>query len=108
MAEARKIGDNLSYGKTGIDNILKALLTDGNNISEYEVGKTYNMNDVVYIINGSKIDIFRAVNDKFTETSFTESNWTKINIQNFSFGNPPVISDTEPTDTQTKIWIQPI
>ena len=106
MAEARKIGNNL-YGKTSIDNILKVLLTNGKEITEYQYpGVDYKENDIVYIVSGPGLAIYRALKDN--DGQLTGNNWTQIKIENFDFDNPPVISGTEPVDKHIKIWIQPV
>ena len=109
MSIAKEIGNNLINGKYTIDNILRALLTNNNNISEYKINTTYMVDDVIYRDENGQLKLYRAINDNFTESIFTESNWELINIENFYFGdNSPEISDTEPNNNHTKIWLKPI
>ena len=103
--------DNNIIDKQGILNILKNFIFGSTNVEIYDQNKTYNSGDKAFVIDASTGDIkvVTATEDGVTGP-YNPNNWNDMTLAD-TIGNGlddvVVISETEPTERMTQIWLTP-
>lgn len=88
-------------------NLLRTFVFGKNEIRQFSPSIVYNKNDFMYLYDEAtqSIRVLRCLEDGTTGV-FDEARWTSD--ANASSGHSIVLSDVEPTDTNTAVWYEPV
>ena len=106
--KASIIGNNI-IDRQSVINLLKKFIFKNNPIELYDKERTYNTDDLVFVVNSSsgRITISRAREDGITG-QYNSIQWEELGILDFSdIEDYIVISRYQPTSKRTKMWLTP-
>lgn len=104
--------EDLKRGDRPISQLLEAFINETNYINRYNPVNIYNKGDLIFIENETTKypEIYESINDSVTG-GFNPIHWRPISlltmIKSLS-NNNIVVSETEPLNDDTSLWIKPI